>query len=83
MTRLALEHNAVNHGARASPTFPASAEVKEAARQAIADDIEISTPSPGARRNCAMPSLENLSARRAFASILSGKLPCAADLPKA
>ncbi len=38
MTRLAMQHNAVNM-AQGFPDFPASAEVKEAARQAIADDI--------------------------------------------
>ena len=38
MTRLAMQHNAVNL-AQGFPDFPASAEVKEAARQAIADDI--------------------------------------------
>jgi aminotransferase len=38
MTRLALHHNAVNM-AQGYPDFPAPAEVKEAARQAIADDI--------------------------------------------
>src|ERR1019366_3474092 len=38
MTRLALHYNAVNM-AQGFPDFPASAEVKEAARQAIADDI--------------------------------------------
>ncbi len=38
MTRLALQHNAVNL-AQGFPDFPAPAEVKEAARQAIHDDI--------------------------------------------
>jgi aspartate/methionine/tyrosine aminotransferase len=38
MTRLALEHDAVNM-AQGFPDFPASDEVKEAARQAISDDI--------------------------------------------
>jgi len=38
MTRLAMQHNAVNL-AQGFPDFPASAEVKEAARQAIADDF--------------------------------------------
>ena len=38
MTRLAMKHNAVNL-AQGFPDFPASAEVKEAARQAIADDV--------------------------------------------
>ena len=38
MTRLAMKHNAVNM-AQGFPDFPASAEVKEAARQAISDDI--------------------------------------------
>jgi aspartate/methionine/tyrosine aminotransferase len=38
MTRLALEHDAVNM-AQGFPDFPASEEVKEAARQAITDDI--------------------------------------------
>ena len=38
MTRLAMRHNAVNM-AQGFPDFPASAEVKEAARQAISDDI--------------------------------------------
>src|SRR5271163_3818406 len=38
MTRLAMKHGAVNM-AQGFPDFPASAEVKEAARQAIADDI--------------------------------------------
>src|SRR5882762_863936 len=38
MTRLAMKHNAVNM-AQGFPDFPASAEVKEAARQAITDDI--------------------------------------------
>ena len=38
MTRLAFQHDAVNM-AQGFPDFPASAEVKEAARQAISDDI--------------------------------------------
>src|SRR5260370_8219984 len=38
MTRLALQHDAVNM-AQGFPDFAASNEVKEAARQAIADDI--------------------------------------------
>src|ERR1700690_898455 len=38
MTRLAMKHNAVNLS-QGFPDFPASAEVKEAARQAIADDV--------------------------------------------
>jgi aspartate/methionine/tyrosine aminotransferase len=38
MTRLALQHDAVNM-AQGFPDFPASSEVKEAARQAISDDI--------------------------------------------
>jgi aspartate/methionine/tyrosine aminotransferase len=38
MTRLALQHNAVNLS-QGFPDFAAPAEVKEAARQAIADDI--------------------------------------------
>ena len=38
MTRLALQHDAVNM-AQGFPDFPASPEVKEAARQAISDDI--------------------------------------------
>lgn len=38
MTRLALQHNAVNLS-QGFPDFPAPAEIKEAARQAIADDI--------------------------------------------
>jgi len=37
MTRLAFEHNAVNM-AQGYPDYPAPAEIKEAARQAIADD---------------------------------------------
>ena len=38
MTRLAMKHDAVNL-AQGFPDFPAPAEVKEAARAAIADDI--------------------------------------------
>src|ERR1700726_987084 len=38
MTRLALEHQAVNLS-QGFPDFPAPAEIKEAARQAISDDI--------------------------------------------
>src|SRR5271154_2050262 len=38
MTRLALRHNAVNLS-QGFPDFAAPAEIKEAARQAIADDI--------------------------------------------
>ena len=38
MTRLALKHNAVNLS-QGFPDFPAPQEVKEAARQAISDDI--------------------------------------------
>ena len=38
MTRLALKHNAVNLS-QGFPDFAAPTEVKEAARQAIADDI--------------------------------------------
>ena len=38
MTRLALKHNAVNLS-QGFPDFPAPAEIKEAARRAIADDI--------------------------------------------
>src|SRR6202048_5148621 len=38
MTRLAMEHNAVNLS-QGFPDFAAPAEIKEAARQAISDDI--------------------------------------------
>src|SRR5262250_3052963 len=38
MTRLALKHGAVNLS-QGFPDFPAPAEIKEAARQAISDDI--------------------------------------------
>src|ERR1700756_3038451 len=38
MTRLALKHNAVNLS-QGFPDFPAPAEIKEAARRAIAEDI--------------------------------------------
>src|SRR5271154_3806944 len=38
MTRLALRHNAMNLS-QGFPDFAAPAEIKEAARQAIADDI--------------------------------------------
>src|SRR6202022_450099 len=38
MTRLALKHNAVNLS-QGFPDFAAPAEIKEAARQAISDDI--------------------------------------------
>ena len=38
MTRLALRHNAVNLS-QGFPDFPAPEEIKEAARQAISDDI--------------------------------------------
>jgi len=38
MTRLAMKHNAVNLS-QGFPDFPAPAEIKEAARQAISDDI--------------------------------------------
>src|ERR1051326_1099089 len=38
MTRLAIRHNAVNLS-QGFPDFAAPAEVKEAARQALADDI--------------------------------------------
>ncbi len=38
MTRLALEHGAVNL-AQGFPNFPAPAEIKTAAQQAICDDI--------------------------------------------
>src|SRR6266699_3001003 len=38
MTRLAMKHGAVNLS-QGFPDFPAPAEIKEAARQAIADDI--------------------------------------------
>ena len=38
MTRLAMQHNAVNL-AQGFPDFPAPAEIKEAARRAIAEDV--------------------------------------------
>ncbi len=38
MTRLAMEHDAINL-AQGFPDFPAPAEVKEAARRAVADDL--------------------------------------------
>src|SRR5260370_33802778 len=38
MTRLALKHNAVNLS-QGFPDFAAPAEIKEAARQAISDDL--------------------------------------------
>src|ERR1017187_10438586 len=60
MTRLALHHNAVNM-AQGFPDFPASAEVKEAARQAIADDINQYAITWGAKE------LRNAIARK-FAS---------------
>jgi aspartate/methionine/tyrosine aminotransferase len=66
MTRLAMKHNAVNLS-QGFPDFAAPAEIKEAARQAISD--EISTPLPGARSLCATPLSKNSSARRESASI--------------
>jgi aminotransferase len=38
MTRLAMEHNAINLS-QGFPDFAAPEEVKEAARKAIADDV--------------------------------------------
>src|ERR1700687_2371500 len=48
MTRLALQYDAVNM-AQGFPDFPASNEVKEAARQAIADDINQYATTWGAK----------------------------------
>src|SRR4029077_7263093 len=48
MTRLALKHNAVNLS-QGFPDFAAPSEVKEAARQAIADDINQYAITGGAK----------------------------------
>jgi aspartate/methionine/tyrosine aminotransferase len=49
MTRLALRHDAVNL-AQGFPDFPAPAELKEAARQAIAEDVNQYSITWGAKR---------------------------------
>jgi aminotransferase len=49
MTRLALQHKAVNL-AQGFPDFPASQILKDAARQAIADDINQYAITWGAKR---------------------------------
>jgi aspartate/methionine/tyrosine aminotransferase len=49
MTRLALRHGAVNL-AQGFPDFPAPAEVKEAARRAIAEDVNQYSITWGAKR---------------------------------
>jgi len=76
MTRLALEHQAVNLS-QGFPDFAAPAEIKEAARQAIADDINQYAITWGAKA-LRDAIVENLSARRAFASIPSARSPSAA-----
>jgi aspartate/methionine/tyrosine aminotransferase len=53
MTRQAMLHGAVNL-AQGFPDFPAPAEIKQAAQDAIASDLT-NTRSPGAPRACAMP----------------------------
>jgi len=54
MTRLALKHGAVNLS-QGFPDFAAPEEIKEA-RVKPSLTTSISTPSPGARSRCAMPS---------------------------
>ena len=60
MTRLAMKHNAVNLS-QGFPDFPAPAEVKEAARQAIADDINQYAITWGAKplRDAIVEKFEN------------------------
>src|ERR1700731_96986 len=80
MTRLALEHQAVNLS-QGFPDFAAPAEIKEAARQAIADDINQYAITWGAKA-LRDAIVEKFIARRAFASIQSAKSPSAAGQRK-
>jgi len=63
MTRLALKHGAVNLS-QGFPDFAAPEEIKEAARQAISDNIN-QYAITWAQSHCATPSSKNSSARRA------------------
>ena len=71
MSRLALQHKAVNL-AQGFPDFPAPAEIKEAARAAIARDI-INIRSRGGRVRCVRPSHRNIPSGMASKPILSAK----------
>ena len=63
MTRLALKNKAVNLS-QGFPDFAAPEEIKEAARQAISDDIN-QYAIPGVRSRCGTPLSKNSSAHRA------------------
>src|SRR5712671_5023996 len=71
MTRLALKHNAVNLS-QGFPDFAAPEEIKEAARQAISDDIN-QYAITWARNRCATPSSRSSSAHRGFVLIQNAK----------
>ena len=80
MTRLAMQHNAVNM-AQGFPDFPASPKSRRP-RGRPSLTTSISTPLPGARRNCATPLRGSLSGRRACAWIPSARSPLLAARPK-
>ena len=81
MTRLALKHNAVNLS-QGFPDFPAPAEIKRAAQDAISADINQYAITWGAKRfrNAIAEKFE--SRYRTWRSIPSAKSPFAAARPK-
>ena len=80
MTRQALLYGAVNLS-QGFPDFPAPAEIKLAAQEAIAA-TSINTPSPGERRTCATLSRANAFSARESKSIRKLKLQFVAVRPK-
>ena len=81
MTRLAMQHNAVNL-AQGFPDFPAPEIVKDAARQAISADINQYAITWGAKR-FRDRSRRNTGGTTASSSIPSARSRCAAAPPKA
>ena len=81
MTRLALEHRAVNL-AQGFPDLAVPEEVKEAAVRAISAPTSTSTPSPGARVSSDGPLLSASRRIRDSRWIPSARLQSAAAPPR-
>src|SRR5579872_4984316 len=80
MTRQAMLYGAVNL-AQGFPDFPAPAEIKRAAQEAIAADVN-QYAITWARRVCAMRSLARCRSGKPSQLIRRHRSPCAADRPK-
>ena len=80
MTRQAMLYGAVNL-AQGFPDFPAPAEIKQAAQQAVADDVN-QYAITWARRICATQSLVRWEYGNELQSIPKKKSQSAADRPR-